>query len=440
MSKEILVSIDEYENRVAVMEDKKLCEIYISREDRKIGSIYKGKVTNVLPGMQAAFINIGLEKNAFLCVEDILTKDRIDDEDDDFKKALLSIKDIIKVNQDMLVQVIKESIGGKGPRVTAQITLPGRYFVYLPMVQYLGVSRKISDEAERERLKEIARKIRKHKEGLILRTAAEYKEQKELEDDYESLVKLWKKIFYSSKKMKSPILVHQELTLVYKVVRDIFTKEYDKMIIDSSAEYEKILELLDIFAPDLKNRVHLYQEKLPLFQAYEVEKDIEKALKKKVWLDSGGYLIIERTEALTVIDVNSGKYVGKDSLAQTILKINIESAKEIAHQLRLRDLGGIIIIDFIDMDNNEDKKKVLDLLEQELKKDRVKVFLVGITELGLVQLTRKRMRKDLSSYLSIDCPQCKGEGKIFSIESIKIRFEREIKKIAVENKIDSILA
>lgn len=439
MAKKILISIDENESRVAVLEDSLLCEIYISREDRKVGSIYKGKVTSVLSGMQAAFVNLGLDKNAFLCADDILTKDRLDEGEDIKEYGLVSIKDILKSNQEMLVQVIKEPIGNKGPRVTAQITLAGRYLVYLPMANYIGVSRKIEDELERERLKKIAKNIRKAREGLIVRTVAEYKDENELHRDYEHLSKLWKKIIQTSRKKRAPSLIHQELTLVYQVIRDIFTEDFESLIIDSVVEYEKVLELLDIFSPNLKRKVKLHQERLPLFQHYGIEREIEKALKKKVWLDSGGYIVIERTEALTVVDVNTGRFVGRSSLSETVLKANLEAAKEIAHQLRLRDIGGIIIIDFIDMDNAEDKNKVLEEFQAHLRKDRNKIFLVGITELGLVQVTRKRTRNDLSFYLSEPCHYCRGEGRINSLETIKINFERKIKAECLEDNFDSFL-
>lgn len=440
MKKEILISIDEYENRVAILEEGRLCEIYISREDRILGSIYKGKVTNILSGMQAAFVNIGLDKSAFLCVDDVLIKNRLDEDIESIEEhRRLSIKDILKANQETLVQVIKEPIGSKGPRVTTQIALPGRYLVYLPMAQYIGVSRKIKDEKERERLKNTAKKIRRSKDGLIVRTVAEYKDKEELEKDYLFLTRLWKKIAQVSKKKKAPYLVHQELTLVYQIIRDVFSEDFDKLIVDSINEYERILEFLELFSPDLKNKISFYQDELPLFQHYGIEKEIEKALKKKVWLASGGYIVIEKTEALIVIDVNTGKYVGRTSLAETILKTNLEATREIAHQLRLRDIGGIIIIDFIDMDFEEDKKKVLDKLEEELKKDRNKTFIIGMTELGLVQLTRKRSRKDLTAYLSESCPYCSGEGRIYSIETVKIKFEREIKRLNFEDKFDYFL-
>lgn len=436
MYKEILVNIDENENRVAVIEDGKLMEIYISREDRLIGSIYKGKVANILPGMQAAFVDIGLERNAFLCMDDasaILGEDI----PSDFKT--MSIKDFLKVNQETMVQVTKESWGMKGARVTTHITLPGRYLVFLPLAQYVGISRRIEDESERERLRRIAEKIKGEGYGIIVRTAAEGKTLQELENDYQYLVKLWKKINESASKKKAPLLIHQELTLVSKIVRDLFTSEINKLVIDSKQDYDKIMDILDISSPELKENVVLYSGQKNLFDAYNLETEIEKALRRRVWLDSGGFLIIDKTEALTVIDVNTGKYVGKSSLSDTILKINLEAVPEIARQLRLRDIGGIIIVDFIDMDTEEERIKLLDSLRNELKKDHTKTHLVGMTELGLVQITRKRVNKDLDEYLRVSCPYCNGRGRIYSLTSMRLKCEREVKKVASETQSDTLI-
>ena len=436
MYKEILINIDESENRVAVLEDGKLMELYISREDRLIGSIYKGKVANILPGMQAAFVDIGLERNAFLCIDDasaILGEDV----PNDFKT--MSIKDLVKLNQETMVQVTKESWGMKGARVTTHITLPGRYLVFLPMAQYVGISRRIEDETERERLRRIAEEIKGDNYGIIVRTAADGKTKEELEKDFKYLTKLWNRINKDSNKKKAPFLIHQELTLVSKIVRDLFTNEVDKLIIDSKSDYDKVLDLLDISSPELKKNVVLYTEQKNLFEKYNLEAEIEKALRRRVWLDSGGFLIIDKTEALTVIDVNTGKYVGKNSLSDTILKINLEAVPEIARQLRLRDIGGVIIIDFIDMESEEEKEQLLSYLQEELKKDHTKTHLVGMTELGLVQITRKRVNKDLDEYLRVSCPYCNGRGRIYSITSMRLKCEREIKKIATESNFETVI-
>jgi ribonuclease G len=436
MFKEILISIDELETRVAVLEDGALMEIYIAREERQIGSIYKGKVANILPGMQAAFVDIGLERNAFLCMDDASAM-LGEEEPPDIKQ--LSIKDILKLNQETLVQIVKESMGTKGARVTTYITLPGRYLVFLPKAQYIGISRRIEDEKERERLKHLAESIKPQEFGLIVRTAAEGRDVEDLRRDMEFLIKLWEKIQNSAKRKRAPAIIHQELTLVYKIIRDLFTPEVDRLIIDSKSEFDKVSELLDIISPKLKSRMHLFSDKRSLFEAYGIEVEIDKALRRKVWLESGGYLIIDKTEALTVIDVNTGKFIGKTSLAETILKTNLEAVPEIVRQIRLRDLGGIIIIDFIDMDRQEDKQKVLTELADRLKRDRTKTHLVGLTELGLVQITRKRVSKDLDEYLRETCPYCGGKGRVNSLCTMRIKVEREIKKISSDSQYESIL-
>lgn len=438
MFKEILISIDEMENRIAIMEDGKLMEVFIARQERQIGSIYKGKVANVLPGMQAAFIDIGLERNAFLCVDDAMSKIHLEEDVEDLRS--LSIKDIVKVNQETLVQIVKESIGTKGARVTTNITLPGRFLVLVPTANYIGVSRRIENEEERDRLKGIMETIKPKNYGVIVRTAAEQRDQDELDKDLQYLIKLWNKIQTHSRNIKAPALIHSELNLVYKVIRDVFTQDVDRLIIDSLPEYEKIMELMEMIAPHLKTRIRLYMERNPLFQAYGVEAEIDKALRRKVWLESGGYIIIDKSEALSVIDVNTGKYIGRTSLSDTILRTNLEAVDEITRQVRLRDIGGIIIIDFIDMERNDDKNKVMRALQEALKKDRTKTHIVGLTDLGLVQVTRKRVNKDLDELLRTQCPYCGGKGRVLSDETIAIKAHRELKNVGEDPKVEAILA
>ena len=437
MFKEILISIDEMENRIAILEDGKLMEILIGREEHQIGSIYKGRVANVLPGMQAAFVNVGLERNAFLCLDDATAKLEREVEIEDPRK--LSIKDILKVGQETMVQMVKESIGTKGARVTTHITLPGRFLVFIPVANYVGVSRKIESDEERYRLKKIIEKVKPKENGVIVRTAAEGKDQEDLERDMKMLVKMWEKIKKEGAHKQAPAMVHSELTLVYKIIRDVFTSEVDRLVIDSAMEYEKILELMEIIAPHLKNRVHLYNEKNPLFQAYGIDAEIEKAMRRKVWLESGGYLIIDKSEALTTIDVNTGKYIGRNSLSDTILRTNLEAVDEISRQLRLRDIGGILILDFIDMERHDDRNKVMKALSEALKKDRTKTHIVGLTELGLVQLTRKRVNKDLDELLRVQCPYCGGKGRVLSDETICIKARREITNVGKDPRIEALL-
>lgn len=433
--KEIFISIDDLESRVAVLEDGTLMEIYIEREERQSGSIYKGRVANVLPGMQAAFVDIGLERNAFLCKDD-LEAGMGEEEYEAFKNA--SIKDILKVGQETIVQIVKESIGTKGARVTTAITLPGRYLVLLPTASYVGVSRRIENEEERRRLKVVAETSRPDGVGLIVRTAAEGRTREELSRDLEALVKLWERIQAKSKTVKSPALVHQELTLVYKVIRDLFTDDVDRLIVDSVSEYEKILDLMEIFSPELKSRVHLHNDRRALFELHGIDREIDKALRRQIWLESGAHLIIDKTEALTVIDVNTGKFIGRTNLADTILKTNLEAVKEITHQMRLRDMGGIIIVDFIDMDRHDDKSRLLHALSEALKRDRTTTHLVGMTDLGLVQITRKRVGRDLEDTLREKCPHCKAIGSVHTYQTNRIRAEREIKKMALDPKAEAI--
>lgn len=438
MLKEILVNVGEEETRVAVLEDKIVVEVYIERSlnQRLVGNIYKGKVENVLPGMQAAFVDIGLEKNAFLFVEDALPPKTASEEDD--RVCSTSITDALKEGQEVLVQIAKEPIGTKGARVTTHITLPGRYLVLMPTVDYIGISRRIEDEQERERLKILAEKVKPPKMGLIVRTIAEGMDEEELHQDVVLLTKLWKKIQNRAYHGPVPNLIHKDLELVQRILRDLFTEDIDNLIIDSRYEYEKILELMELTAPQLKGRVMLYEQG-NLFEKYGVDEEIEKLLKPRVWLKCGGYLVIDQTEALTAIDVNTGKYVGSTNLADTVLKTNLDAAVEIARQLRLRNIGGIIIIDFIDMSDAEHQQLVLQKLDEETRKDKTKSNVLGLTQLGLVEMTRKKVRQGLESVLLKHCPYCEGRGKVLSEETISIRAKNDIMKLAQLTSAEAIL-
>lgn len=435
MYREILISLDEREGRAVVLEDGQVMEILIAREERQVGSIYKGRVSNVLPGMNAAFVDIGLERNAFLCADDAAA--HLGDEANESLRQM-SIAEILKVNQETLVQVVKEAVGTKGARVTTYVTLPGRYLVLLPSAQYIGVSRRIPEEEERTRLRGIAEKIRPEGMGVIIRTAAAGRTLEDLQRDLDYLVKVWNKVQQAAKRRRAPNLIHQELALVDKVLRDLFTPDVDRLIVDNPAEYAKMRDKLETTAPNLLDRMHLYTDKRPLFEVHGVEAEFDKALNRRVWLESGGYLIIDRTEALWVIDVNTGKFIGKTSLADTILKTNLEACREICRQLRLRDMSGIIIIDFIDMDSAEDQRKVVEVLSDELKRDRTRTHLVGMTELGLVQLTRKREGKDLDAVLRDTCPTCTGRGRILSPQSLAFRVRRELLKAGADSRNEAL--
>ncbi len=440
MLKEILVNVREEETRVAVMEDKVVVEIYIERSlnQRLVGNIYKGKVENVLPGMQAAFVDIGLEKNAFLFVEDALPP-RSSGEEAGTSDSQPGITDVLKEGQEILVQIAKEPIGTKGARVTTHITLPGRYLVLMPTVDYIGISRRIEDEKERERLREAVEKVKPAKMGLIVRTIAEGLTEEDFQQDVSLLTKLWRKIQNRAYHGPVPNLIHKDLELVQRTLRDIFTEDVDRLIIDSRYEYEKVMDLMELTSPELKGRVLLY-EKENLFEKHGVEEEIEKVLKPKVWLKCGGYIVIDQTEALTAIDVNTGKYVGSTNLSDTVFKTNIEAAVEIARQLRLRNIGGIIIIDFIDMHEEEHQTAVLDQLEEEIKKDKTKTNILGLTQLGLVEMTRKKVRQGLEYVLLKNCPYCEGKGKVLSEETIGIRAKNEILKLAQHTSAEAILA
>lgn len=432
MSNELIVDIGTGENRVALLEDNELVEIYIERpgSERMVGNIYRGKVSSVLPGMQAAFIDIGCDKNAFLYAGDVLArKDYQEDEEDtaqDYKGC--NIGELLKAGQELTVQVIKEPIGSKGPRVTTNITLPGRHLVLLPDADYTGVSRRIENESERSKLKKIADNIKPKGMGLIIRTASEGKEEEDFADDLRFLLKLWNSIHQKEQRGQVPRCIHKDLSLVYRAVRDLFTKDIDKFIINDRQQYAKVLELVDMISPSLKFKVEYFSKNYDMFEYYQLESKIAKALSRKVWLRCGGYLVIDKTEALTVIDVNTGKFVGGSSLEETVLKANMEAAREIAKQIRLRDIGGIIIIDFIDMHEHEHQQMVLDALKQALKKDRTRTTVVGMTGLGLIEMTRKKVKQELSTVLHVDCPYCEGTGKMLTPEAIARNVEKEIGK------------
>ncbi|MEG6614872.1 Rne/Rng family ribonuclease [Peptococcaceae bacterium 1198_IL3148] len=435
MYKEIIVNVTEEETRVAVLEDKQLVEILIERSQsqRLVGNIYKGRVENVLPGMQAAFVNIGLEKNAFLYVEDAIPQ-----RTDHPHGVGPNIMDVLKKGQEIIVQIIKEPIGSKGPRITTHITLPGRYLVLMPNVDYIGISRRIEDEKERERLKEIAARVKPEGMGVIVRTVAEGMDEDEIEHDMQVLNKLWQKIDYKSKRGSVPNQLHRDLELVQRILRDVFSEDVDRLTVDSRDTYEKVNELLDIIDPKLKIKV-AYEERDNIFEDYGIETELHRALKRRVWLKCGAYLVIDQAEALTVIDVNTGKYVGNTNLEDTVLKTNLDACVEIARQVRLRNIGGIIIIDFIDMMEEEHRQQVIQALEEEIKKDKTKGNVLGFTQLGLIEMTRKKVRPSLNEIMQKSCPYCEGRGKVLSEETVAINLKNEIYQLAKRTTADTIM-
>lgn len=440
MLKEIIVNVCEEETRVAVLEDKVPVEIYIERSinQRLVGNIFKGQVENVLPGMQAAFVNIGLEKNAFLYVEDALPARWPEGNGQGGSALGANICDILKQGQEVMVQIVKEPIGTKGPRVTTHITLPGRFLVLMPTVDYIGISRRIETEKERDRLKDLASRVKPEGMGVIVRTVAEGVEEEEFRQDITLLTKLWRKILSRSAHGPVPNLVHRDLELVQRILRDVFTGDVDRLTLDSRYEYEKVLDLLDITGSRLKLKVFL-DDRENVFEEYGIEQEIEKALKRKVWLKCGGYLVIDQAEALTAVDVNTGKYVGTTNLEDTVLRTNLEAAHEIARQLRLRNIGGIVIVDFIDMTQEENRQEVLQALEEEIKRDKTKTNILGITQLGLVEMTRKKVRPSLAEVLQKPCPYCEGRGKVLSEETLGIHFKNQIYNMARQTSAQTIL-
>jgi ribonuclease G len=385
--------------------------------------------------MQASFIDIGLDKNAFLYVDDVFT----DWDEESPPPARESIEKLLRVGEEIMVQVIKEPYGSKGARVTGQITIPGRYLVLVPNADYIGVSKRIESQAERDRLRREVERLKPEQLGLIVRTVAEGVDSEVMEQDLQFLVQLWERILSRFQQKCAPAILYQDLSLTCRIARDLFVEEFNSFLIDNEHEYDKVREIVDYISPQLKSKVKYYREKEPIFERYGIETEIERALAPQVWLKSGGYLVFDETEALTVVDVNTGRYIGRRNLADTILKTNLEAAEEIARQVRLRDIGGIIIIDFIDMSIEDHRRKVIDKLNNAIKNDRTKTYVLGLTNLGLVEMTRKKVRQDLSEYLQQPCPYCGGSGRVLTPLVVSTRIEGELKKQLQEEKSKAVL-
>lgn len=410
MRREILMRVEGAETTVVVVEDGQLVELYVERDidERVVGNIYKGIVKNILPGMQAAFVDIGLERNAFLYVSDIPSSQYINKEGE---QHLLPIQSLLKEGQEIMVQISKEPVGSKGARITSQITIPGRFLVLLPTVEHVAVSRRIQEEKERNRLLNLAESLKPEKMGLIVRTVGEGATLTELEKDRDHLLRIWTQIDNCYETSPPGHNVYKDLMLSQRILRDIFSDDVNRLMVNSRSLYSQVIDFVQLMEPRLKGRVFVCNME-ELFEKYNVEYEMKQALDRKVWMKNGSYLIIDRTEALTVIDVNTGKYVGSKDLVDTVLRTNLEACKEIARQLRIRNIGGIIIIDFIDMNEPAHKAKVLQAFEEELKKDKVRTHILGITPLGLVEITRKKVRQSLDSTLERTCPLCQGKGRI----------------------------
>jgi len=445
MATDLVINATSYEIRIALVEHGTLVEFYLERPTEKglVGNIYKGRVRRVLPGMQAAFVDIGLERTGFLYIDDVQVNtndlERImlgnsscccfengHLEIPDQKNAEKNIEDLLSEGQDLLVQVCKEPLGSKGARLTCHITIPCRNLVFMPMTDHIGISRKIGDEEIRERLHQVIEELRPAGTGFIVRTLAEIASREELEADMEFLLHIWSEIQDAEHKAPVPSLVYADLDIILRVVRDVFSPEIDRVVVDNLQTYNRVFKFVETFAPRLINKVHLYKGEQPVFEAYGIEMEISRALDRKIWLRCGGYIIIETTEALTVIDVNTGRFVGKNDLEDTIFKTNMEAVKEIAYQLRLRNIGGIIIIDFIDMEEENHREEVFRALKEATQKDKSRVNILKVSEFGLVQMTRKRNREDLTRMLCEPCSYCNGEGVVKSRRTVCYEIFRKI--------------
>jgi len=449
--KELVVNVAPLETRIALLENKRLAELQIERHESRsvVGNIYKGRVDSIVPGIQAAFVDIGFEKNGFLYVSDIAGAEGTGDfvfEEGTVKPRSSprrgkppKIESLLKKNQHIMVQVSKDTMGTKGVRLTNYVTLPGRYAVLMPTVMHLGVSRKIENDRERERLRRILQSIRPKGTGLILRTAAEGKKKGDFQPDIRYLDKVWKKIKAKMENMKGAALLHEDLSPILRTVRDTFTTDIDKLSIDSETEYSRILNFLDSFAPSLKRRCKLYRAKRPIFERFGVEEEIEKALQRKVYLKKGGYICIDHTEALVAIDVNTGRFTGTKGLEETVFRTNLLAAEEIARQVRLRDIGGIIVIDFIDMRYERNRKELIRKLQECLKDDRAKTTISEISELGVIEMTRKRVKHNIVKALSQPCPYCEGSGMVRSVTTMTFDVLRRLHSLMCKSKEKSLL-
>ena len=436
MNNEIVMNVTDREIRLALIENGQVVEFHVERKGERgiVGNIYKGRVIKVLPGMQAAFVDIGLPRAAFLYVGDIHRHihglNFMVDEDDgeepeedqaagegdtaEYAPVSIPIEDLIEEGEELLVQISKEPLGSKGARVTSHTSIPGRHLVFMPTVDHVGISRRIENEEERQRLREIISEMKPPSCGIIVRTVSENETADKLKADLKFLEGAWQRILEKENKVPASTLIYEDLDLCLRGVRDFYTENVGRLIVDSREVYERIMEFMDTFLPSLKSGVELYDGDEPVFHHFGIEMELNKALGRKVWLKSGGYINIDFTEALVAIDVNTGRYVGKRNLQETILKTNLEAVREIAYQLRLRNIGGIIIVDFIDMDRAADREKVTAALQEALKKDKQKTNILKISELGLVQMTRKRTRESLTRTLCEQCPYCEGQGFIKS--------------------------
>lgn len=456
MNKELIISSSRQETMAAILEDDQVAEIFIERDSQRgaVGNIYKGRVAKVLPGMQCAFVDIGLKREAFLYVSDVVgTTEQFErleagDVDDDEASARINsqakIEELLKPGQEILVQVSKDPLGTKGARITSHVALPGRFLVFMPTVDHIGVSRKVEARNERGRLRAIVKRFREEHGftgGVILRTAAAGRSEEDIVADLSYFHQLWTDAREKTEEASAPAVIHREESLVVKLLRDFLTEDFSAIRIDDEKEYQRAEGFIKRIMPGLVSRTHHYTKEFPIFEEYGVQPEIEKALRSKVWLKSGGYIVVNHTEALVAIDVNTGRYVGKRTgrLEDTIVKTNLEAAKEIVRQFRLRDLGGIIVLDFIDMEERKNRQRVYQALEQELRKDRSPSKAIQVSEFGLIVVTRKRAKQSLERQLTDPCPYCSGSAVIKSTPTICYDILSEMRKLAGELNEQSIL-
>jgi len=441
MSEEILINVTPQETRIAVVENGVLQEVHVERARRRglVGNVYRGRISRVLPGMQAAFVDIGLQRTAFLHASDIVNQPAEWSPNEERHSGVIA--ELVKEGQEVTVQVIKDPLGTKGARLTTHITLPSRYLVLMPTARNVGISQKIEGEEERQRLKDIVTSLAGDMAwgGYIVRTAAEEADEDSLRADMEYLHKLWESVQEHSKDASPGAVIYEDLPLVLRALRDLVDVDVEKVRIDSRENFKKALDFAQQFVPQVAPRIEYYPGERPVFDLYGMEDEIDKALERKVLLKSGGYLIIDQTEAMTTIDVNTGAYVGHRTLEETIFKTNLEAAQAIARQLRLRNLGGIIIIDFIDMQEEDHKRQVLAALEKNLERDRAKSHISEVSSLGLVQMTRKRTRESLEHVLCASCPTCQGRGSLKTPETVCYEIFRELLREARQFDVQQYL-
>lgn len=443
----ILINVTFNETRVAVTENGTLVELYIERKShpRTVGNIYKGKVGKVVPGMQAAFIDLGLDRSGFISVEDVYEDIFLDlfleeeESQSQKRRGKFLIQDVLREGQEVLIQVLKESTSGKGAKLSSNIALPGKYLVLLGMVDLIGISRRIENEEERKRLTELIKSSKPKGLGFIARTASTGRSEEEIYQDMDNLIRLWDEIKRRAEDQKAPVLVYEEPSLQIRAVRDLITSEVKSIIVDSMDAYRDISDYFLARFPEFNTNIELYRDNTPLFIQFGIEPEIKKIFEKKVWLKSGGYLIIEEAEALTVIDINTGRYLSGDTHEETIFKINTEAASEAARQIRLRNLVGIIVIDFIDMKNRSKKEELFQTFVDALRKDKARSSIQEISSFGVVQMTRQRVRESLLKNLAESCSYCDGIGYVKSKETASYEIIREIKSQIVNPFVRKIL-